>query len=199
MFLPISADSSQYSAIYDSLSKSFVLHGPPGTGKSQTITNIIANNIVRGRRVLFVAEKMAALSVVHRRLQNIGLGDFCLELHSNKANKNLVLNHIINTLSLTENTSEQELEDKAAEIAVPLDKLQKELDAMHRKRYLGFSLYEAILNYFENEDAPDCLNIDSLFYEKLTESSFNNYLDVLTELSLRAKECGNIENRLSGT
>lgn len=193
MFLPISADSSQYSAIYDSLSKSFVLHGPPGTGKSQTITNIIANNIVRGRRVLFVAEKMAALSVVHRRLQNIGLGDFCLELHSNKANKNLVLNHIINTLSLTENTSEQELEDKAAEIAVPLDKLQKELDAMHRKRYLGFSLYEAILNYFENEDAPDCLNIDSLFYEKLTESSFNNYLDVLTELSLRAKECGNIE------
>lgn len=193
MYLPISADSSQYSAIYDSLSKSFVLHGPPGTGKSQTITNIIANNIVRGRRVLFVAEKMAALSVVHRRLQNIGLGDFCLELHSNKANKNVVLNHIINTLALADETSQQDLEEKAAEIAVPLEKLQKELDAMHRKRYLGFSLYEAILNYFENEDAPDCLNIDSLFYEKLTESSFNNYLDVLTELSLRAKECGDIE------
>ena len=193
MFLPISADSSQYSAIYDSLSKSFVLHGPPGTGKSQTITNIIANNIVRGRRVLFVAEKMAALSVVHRRLQNIGLGDFCLELHSNKANKNVVLNHIINTLSLADSTPALELEEKAAEIAVPLEKLQKELDAMHRKRYLGFSLYEAILNYFANEDAPDCLNIDSLFYEKLTESSFNNYLEVLTELSLRAKECGDIE------
>lgn len=193
MFLPISADSSQYSAIYDSLSKSFVLHGPPGTGKSQTITNIIANNIVRGRRVLFVAEKMAALSVVHRRLQNIGLGDFCLELHSNKANKNVVLNHIINTLALADETSEQDLEEKATEIAVPLEKLQKELDAMHRKRYLGFSLYEAILDYFANENAPDCLNIDSLFYEKLTESSFNNYLDVLTELSLRAKECGDIE------
>lgn len=199
MFLPISADSSQYSAIYDSLSKSFVLHGPPGTGKSQTITNIIANNIVRGRRVLFVAEKMAALSVVHRRLQNIGLGDFCLELHSNKANKNVVLNHIINTLSLADSTPALELEEKAAEIAVPLEKLQKELDAMHRKRYLGFSLYEAILNYFANEDAPDCLNIDSLFYEKLTESSFNNYLEVLTELSLRAKECGDIENRPSVT
>ena len=193
MYLPISADSSQYSAIYDSLSKSFVLHGPPGTGKSQTITNIIANNIVRGRRVLFVAEKMAALSVVHRRLQNIGLGDFCLELHSNKANKNQVLNHIINTLALADASAEQDLEEKAAEIAVPLEKLQKELDAMHRKRYLGFSLYEAILDYFANENAPDCLNIDSIFYEKLTESSFNNYLDVLTELSLRAKECGDIE------
>lgn len=193
MYLPISADSSQYSAIYDSLSKSFVLHGPPGTGKSQTITNIIANNIVRGRRVLFVAEKMAALSVVHRRLQNIGLGDFCLELHSNKANKNQVLGHIINTLSLADTATEQDLAEKAAEIAVPLEKLQKELEAMHRKRYLGFSLYQAILDYFANENAPDCLNIDSLFYEKLTESSFNNYLDVLTELSLRAKECGDIE------
>ena len=193
MYLPISADSSQYSAIYDSLSKSFVLHGPPGTGKSQTITNIIANNIVRGRRVLFVAEKMAALSVVHRRLQNIGLGDFCLELHSNKANKTVVLSHIINTLSLADTTTEQDLEEKAQEIAVPLEKLAKELAALHRKRYLGFSLYEAILNYFDNEDAPDCLNIDSIFYEKLTESSFNNYLEVLTELSLRAKECGDIE------
>ena len=193
MYLPISADSSQYSAIYDSLSKSFVLHGPPGTGKSQTITNIIANNIVRGRRVLFVAEKMAALSVVHRRLQNIGLGDFCLELHSNKANKTVVLSHIINTLSLADTTTEQDLEEKAQEIAVPLEKLARELAALHRKRYLGFSLYEAILNYFDNEDAPDCLNIDSIFYEKLTESSFNNYLEVLTELSLRAKECGDIE------
>ena len=193
MFLPISADSSQYSAIYDSLSKSFVLHGPPGTGKSQTITNIIANNIVRGRRVLFVAEKMAALEVVHKRLQNIGLGDFCLELHSNKANKTTVLGHIINTLSLAETVPEQELDEKAAEIAVPLEKLSRELHAMHRKRYLGFSLYEAILSYFENEDAPDCLNIDSIFYEKLTESSLAGYLDILTELALRAKECGDIE------
>lgn len=193
IYLPISADSSQYSAIYDSLSKSFVLHGPPGTGKSQTITNIIANNIVRGRRVLFVAEKMAALSVVHRRLQNIGLGDFCLELHSNKTDKSVILGQIIRTLSLADGKSEREHLDKAAEIGVCIEKLQGELDAMHRKRYLGFSLYEAVMNYFQNQDAPDCLRIDSLFYEKLTESSFNNYLDVLTELSLRAKECGDID------
>ncbi len=87
VYLPISADSSQYSAIVDSLSKSFVLHGPPGTGKSQTICNIIANNILRGKRVLFVAEKTAALSVVKKRLDDIGLSPFCLELHSNKNNK----------------------------------------------------------------------------------------------------------------
>ena len=65
--------------------ESFVLHGPPGTGKSQTITNMIANALYNGKSVLFVAEKMAALSVVQRRLEKIGLGPFCLEMHSNKA------------------------------------------------------------------------------------------------------------------
>lgn len=193
IYLPISADSSQYSAIVDSLSKSFVLHGPPGTGKSQTITNIIANNIVRGRRVLFVAEKMAALSVVHKRLCNVGIGDFCLELHSNKTNKNTVLNHIVNTLSLAEVREIKDSQDKLSGIRACISRLSGELDAMHRKRFLGFSLYEAVLDYFENKDAPDCLSIDELFYEKLTETSFNNYLEVLTELSLRAKECGDID------
>ena len=63
--------------------KTFILHGPPGTGKSQTITNIIANALYKGKRVLFVAEKMAALSVVQNRLAAIGLAPFCLEIHSN--------------------------------------------------------------------------------------------------------------------
>lgn len=193
MYLPISADSSQYSAIYDSLSKSFVLHGPPGTGKSQTITNIIANNIVRGRRVLFVAEKKAALSVVHSRLKAIGLADFCLELHSGKTNKNAVLGQIVNTLALRENAPEGDAEEKIEEIKECVGALSGELEAMHRKRYLGISLYEGILEYFENQDAPDCLRIDSLFYEKLTAESFRGYLQILAELSLRAKECGDIQ------
>ncbi|MEG1791020.1 MAG: DUF4011 domain-containing protein [Clostridia bacterium] len=193
IYLPICADSSQYSAIYDSLSKSFVLHGPPGTGKSQTITNIIANNIVRGRRVLFVAEKMAALSVVYKRLNDIGLKDFCLELHSDKTHKTEVLSKIVHTLSLAETKTEQPYDTKAVEIEQCILKLQSEIDAMHTKRYLGFSLYDAILNYFDNSDAPDCLRIDSLFYEKLTETTFNKYLQILTELSLRAKECGDID------
>lgn len=194
MYLPISADSSQYSAIKDSLSKSFVLHGPPGTGKSQTITNIIANNIVRGKRVLFVAEKMAALSVVHHRLQSIGLGDFCLELHSNKTNKNTVLSQIVNTLSLAESKPQEQLDDdKLQDINDCIDKLERELEAMHRKRYLGISLYQGIMGYFENQDSPDCLRIDSIFYEKLVGSTFNKYIDILTELTMRAKECGDIE------
>lgn len=193
MYMPISADSSQYSAIYDSLSKSFVLHGPPGTGKSQTITNIIANNIVRGRRVLFVAEKMAALSVVHSRLQSIGLGDFCLELHSGKTNKSTVLAQIVHTLSLADNVQEGSSSEKLAEISDCIERLQGELTAMHKKRSLGISLYDAVLEYFANQDSPDCLRIDSLFYEKLTETSFAEYLNILTELTLRARECGVID------
>ncbi len=83
LVLPISADSSQLEAVSNSMAdRSFVLHGPPGTGKSQTITNIIANALYNGKKVLFVAEKMAALSVVKDRWEKIGLGAFCLELHS---------------------------------------------------------------------------------------------------------------------
>ncbi|MDH3605058.1 MAG: hypothetical protein OEU26_36130, partial [Candidatus Tectomicrobia bacterium] len=72
----------------------FVLEGPPGTGKSQTIANIIAHNLALGRKVLFVSEKMAALDVVYRRLREKRLGDFCLELHSSKANKRHVLDQL---------------------------------------------------------------------------------------------------------
>lgn len=84
-FQVVDADSSQQDAIL--LSKkgiSFVLQGPPGTGKSQTITNIIAEAIADGKKVLFVSEKVAALQVVYNRLSKVGLADFCLALHSHK-------------------------------------------------------------------------------------------------------------------
>lgn len=86
------ADSSQMSALIDILKgENLVVEGPPGTGKSQTITNLIAAAISQGKSVLFVAEKQAALDVVKRRMDKAGLGDFCLDLHSDKAQKRLVL------------------------------------------------------------------------------------------------------------
>lgn len=89
------ADSSQHSALIDAVDgKNLVIEGPPGTGKSQTITNLIAAAIAQGKRVLFVAEKLAALEVVRRRLDNAGLGEFCLELHSHKSQKSKVLEEI---------------------------------------------------------------------------------------------------------
>lgn len=89
------ADSSQHSALVDAIDgKHLVIEGPPGTGKSQTITNLIAAAMAGGKKVLFVAEKMAALEVVKRRLDAAGLGDFCLELHSHKSQKRKVLEEI---------------------------------------------------------------------------------------------------------
>ncbi|AHE97556.1 DUF4011 domain-containing anti-phage protein Hhe [Thioalkalivibrio paradoxus] len=89
------ADSSQHSALVDVIEgKNLVIEGPPGTGKSQTITNLIAAALAQGKKVLFVAEKLAALEVVKRRLDHAGLGDFCLELHSHKTQKRKVLDDI---------------------------------------------------------------------------------------------------------
>ncbi len=89
------ADSSQHSALIDAVNgENLVIEGPPGTGKSQTITNLIAAAIAQGKRVLFVAEKLAALEVVRSRLDAAGLGEFCLELHSHKSQKRKVLDEI---------------------------------------------------------------------------------------------------------
>jgi very-short-patch-repair endonuclease len=86
--LVLDADSSQHSAIIDAVDgKNLVIEGPPGTGKSQTITNLIAHSISSGKTVLFVAEKLAALEVVRKRLDEVGLGIFCLELHSHRTQK----------------------------------------------------------------------------------------------------------------
>lgn len=89
------ADSSQAIAIQEVLSgKNLVIQGPPGTGKSQTITNVIAGAVHDGKRVLFIAEKMAALEVVHERLKKKNLEAICLELHSRKSSKTQVLEQI---------------------------------------------------------------------------------------------------------
>ncbi|MBV8878902.1 MAG: DUF4011 domain-containing protein, partial [Planctomycetaceae bacterium] len=95
------ADGSQAEALAEVASgRSLVIQGPPGTGKSQTISNLIAEAVSQGKTVLFVAEKLAALEVVKRRLESAGLGELCLELHSNKASKKEIAADLARTLSL---------------------------------------------------------------------------------------------------
>lgn len=97
----LDADSSQAAVIQMAAEgRSMVVQGPPGTGKSQTIANIVASAARSGKSILFVAEKMAALEVVHDRLQAAGLDALCLELHSHKANKKAVLEELNRTLNL---------------------------------------------------------------------------------------------------
>ncbi|HMK54718.1 MAG TPA: DUF3320 domain-containing protein [Methanobacteriaceae archaeon] len=99
VYTVLDADSSQIAVIEDvKHGKNLVVEGPPGTGKSQTIVNLIAELMASGKTVLFVSEKMAALQVVKSRLDSIGLGDFCLELHSHKSKKKEVLNELQRTL-----------------------------------------------------------------------------------------------------
>lgn len=104
--LVLDADASQYSAILDALEgKNLVIKGPPGTGKSQTIANLIAAAIAAGKRILFVAEKMAALDVVYSRLKEVGLTEFCLELHANKGPKTAVLESLRQRLEIQDRIS----------------------------------------------------------------------------------------------
>lgn len=89
------ADSSQHSALIDAAEgHNLVIEGPPGTGKSQTITNLIGHALGAGKRVLFLSEKQAALDVVRRRLDQAGLGDFCLDIHSERATPHAIVDKL---------------------------------------------------------------------------------------------------------
>ncbi len=102
-FQIVDADGSQLRALAAvAHAHDLVIEGPPGTGKSQTITNLIATSLAAGKTVLFVAEKMAALQVVHRRLVAAGLGEFCLELHSTKASKRAVMAELTSALEASQ-------------------------------------------------------------------------------------------------
>src|SRR5438105_2444139 len=83
-------------------------------GKSQTIAHLIAASLGAGKQVLFVSEKMAALEVVHRRLQASGLGDFCLELHSHKSQKKAVMESLGKTLERAERAGKVPWEERSA-------------------------------------------------------------------------------------
>lgn len=144
-FCPVSADSSQLSAVYAaSDGRSFVLEGPPGTGKSQTITNLIAQCLATGKTVLFVSEKMAALDVVKSRLDKVGLGQYCLELHSNKSNKAHVLGQLREGLNAGGIAAEKEWSIEADR----LERLRRDLNAyvstLHKPRNIGQPLYKML-------------------------------------------------------
>ena len=117
--------------LYSQLGKSFVLYGPPGTGKSQTITNMVAHNLALGRRVLFVSEKKAALDVVHKRLKEVGLEPFCLELHSNKGDKGSVMAQFESSLAVTRDKSADEWLQSAKQMADVRDELAGYVNALH--------------------------------------------------------------------
>ena len=147
-YLPVSCDASQLRAVNMAANDvSFILQGPPGTGKSQTITAMIANALMREKKVLFVAEKRAALDVVHNRLKDIGLEDFCLEIYSNKATKRSVLNQIGRNMEHKDLGTETEYRNKLAEINKRKEELDGYANALHTPTNCGMSLKQLIDAY----------------------------------------------------
>jgi hypothetical protein len=144
LFTPLSADSSQVSAIVAAQRrKDFVLFGPPGTGKSQTIVNMITNCLAHAQTVLFVSQKTAALEVVRRRMDHVGLGDFCLEVHSTKAQKSVVVDQLANAWRARKTATEQDCTAAAADLKKKREELNRLVSALHRRRPNGVTAYEA--------------------------------------------------------
>lgn len=142
---PKDADSSQLAAVLaGARGRTFVLEGPPGTGKSQTITNLIVQALADDQRVLFVAEKRAALEVVQRRLEEVGIAPFALELHSSKSGPRAVLDQLKRTLEFARRSEPAAWQQVADELATQRGKLNEFVGKLHQPREHGFSLYFAL-------------------------------------------------------
>ncbi|WP_153800460.1 DUF3320 domain-containing protein [Foetidibacter luteolus] len=151
--LPIATDVSQMEAVMAAQKgQSFILHGPPGTGKSQTITNIIADALYRGKRVLFVAAKKAALDVVHKRLEQVGLAPFSLELHSNKSKKSDVLEQLAKSLEVTKLKSTIDYEQEGRRLDAAKKSISDYVNLLHQRLPAEWSLYHSITTLEEYKD-----------------------------------------------
>ena len=187
--VPLSTDSSQLVAVAAAAQgHSFVLHGPPGTGKSQTITNMIANALYNGKTVLFAAEKMAALSVVQKRLANIGLDPFCLELHSNKTSKSVVLSQLNKALEVGRIKQPEEYESSAQKLFEIRQEFSDTIEALHKKREYGYSVYEAIEKYEEYSSYKGSLCLDRNFTDSLYTENVQTCSEAVRRFALSAAE-----------
>ncbi|MDE6442296.1 MAG: DUF4011 domain-containing protein [Clostridia bacterium] len=178
----VDADSSQAEAIETAKEgKSFVLQGPPGTGKSQTITNIIAECLMDGKKVLFVSEKLAALNVVYDKLKKVGLEEFCLELHSHKANKKQVIEELCRTLRLQKSG----VSDKAERELRIKQEAQRQLDAyaveLHKIRP---NINKTLYQLYEEVSACRSANDISFVIQNIKEKG-ENYIDTTENLLAR--------------
>jgi len=180
--LVMDADSSQHSAIVDVVhGKNVVIEGPPGTGKSQTISNMIAVLMAEGKSVLFVSEKLAALEVVYQRLSDVGLGDFCLELHSHKSQKLKVLENIKKRID-TDYQIPKELESVQQKIEYKKDELRDYLDLLHseygKNKKKIFEIFWLVEKYRES---GKYLSFEVQNAKELTLIEIDKYVDKLEE------------------
>lgn len=142
--IPLPADASQLEAVASAaVGRTFVLEGPPGTGKSQTITNLLAHAMSTGKKILFVAEKRAALEVVRKRLNDVGLGVYTLDLHDKGSRPNAVREQIRDSLDHHVHADNQGMQLVSSDLRSARRKLASYASRIHEESVSGFSAYSA--------------------------------------------------------
>jgi len=192
-FCPLDADSTQLAAVFSAEDgKTFILEGPPGTGKSQTITNLISQCLAKGKTVLFVSEKMAALEVVHRRLVAVGLGEFCLELHSNKARKRVVLERLGRSWDALGAESPADHGD-AGDLEKLRQRLNSYVEALHLPRPLGRSAFQVTSLIIGLKDAPQAAIGFDVSPHELTREQFKSLIEAVQRAQAAAGPLGDVK------
>ena len=176
-FQILDADSSQQEAIEAAKrGLSFVLQGPPGTGKSQTIANIISELMADGKKILFVSQKSVALDVVHKRLSNLGLGEFCLKVHSYRTNKKDVIQELGKSLDTRNGEITTPTKSKRQELGEIKRKLNQYVEELYKPRFeLGLNLRRV---YGEISTLYDFPNLKFSFSDikNIDESQFRSLI-----------------------
>lgn len=193
IYAPLSSDSTQREAILAAGDgNSFVLHGPPGSGKSQTITNMISHTLASGKTVLFVAEKMAALSVVQKRLADIGLADFCLEVYSNKGQKKDILRQLENSFEAQHQTKGTDWDAKFEEVKMLKKDLNQYARELHQPTAIGQSIYEMIETYSGLEKPATMIDVNRKQAIEMDEVTLKRTKTLIEKLTIAADTCGHI-------
>jgi hypothetical protein len=180
---PVSADSSQLDAVAEAIAgRTFVLEGPPGTGKSQTITNLLARALVAGKRVLFVAEKRAALEVVKKRLDAVGLGDLSLDLHDKGARPAAARAQIKRALELRSRGDATAFSAALESADASRRGLQRYAERLHEDNAAGLSLYGARDRLLAGEADVPVMEVPADLVASGTPETFERLRSVLRTL-----------------
>ena len=182
-----SADSSQFSAVLDAINgKNIVLKGPPGTGKSQTITNIIAALCSEGKKVLFIAQKQAALDVVRNNLEAVGLKDYLLETFTIKGKKKAVMESIRRRYKKAKPGTNSSFENKLDQLNKVKEDLNKYANAINSPyEKTGKTIHEILWDQVVEVSEPSLARFDNFEVknpEKISKSVLEEGISQLQQV-----------------